>query len=436
MQARSNIKLYGLINIISWITFLVPIISIFYKYTGLSTFEIVLISNIFTFWIWIFELPTSVLADTFWRKKSLLASVICNFLCTLLILLFPNLVWFCIAAVFQWLYYCFRSGTGQAFLEENLSKIWEKEKFWRLFWKFSFYWELAAIITPIISSIILKFTPDIWYRILATLDCFFAFTLIILTYQLTETLQIKEKIKSFKHALQLNIDTWKNAIKGVFWNKNMKNFLIYRTLSHHVTFFWIILLPILSEKWMLDRVSWLITTLFTIGSMFASKYAYKWWEKYWYNNSRMRSTISQAICLIIAWIFFKSRVLLAIIYFIFSVFDGIISPSRNHELIKLTNWKSIATTRSIIFSCVALYMTFMKRALSYLEPNTALIVLWIMIILINIIFLNHFWLWKMNLYNAQKTKKNKTTTKSQKNGKLRKNSVQFTFSPKKSNSKF
>ena len=392
-QATRNIKFYGLISLISGITFLVPIISIFYKYTGLSAFEIILISNIFTFWMRIFELPTSVLADTFWRKKSLLSSVICNFLCSLLILLFPNLVWFCIAAIFQGLYYSFRSGTWQAFLEENLSKLWEKDKFWRFFWKFSFYWEFAAIITPLISSIILKFSPEFWYTILAALDCFFAFILIILTHQLTETYKIKEKIKSFKHAIQLNIDTWKNAIKEVFCNKNMRNFLIYRILTHHVTLFWILLLPILSEKWMLDWISWIITTLFTIGSMFASKYTYKRWEKYWYKNSRIRSTILQATCLITAWIFFESRIFLAVIYFIFSVFDWIISPSWNHELIKLTNWKSIATTRSIIFACVALYMTLMKWILSYLEPNSALIILWIIILSANI-FLSKKISWK------------------------------------------
>ena len=385
-QAEKNIKIHWWISLISWITFLVPIISIFYKYTGLSTFEIILISNIFTFWMWILELPTSVLADTFWRKKSLIASVVSNFLCTTFILLCSNLTWFCIAAVFQALYYSFRSWTWQAFLEENLSKLWQEDKFWRFFWKFSFYWESAAIITPLIASAILKISPDTWYTILAALDCVSAFTLIILTYQLTETSKISDKIKTFKQAIKLNIDTWVNAIKNVFRNKDMRTFLIYRSLSHHATFFGILLLPILSEKWMLDWVSWLITTIFTIWSMFASKYAYKWWEKYGYNHSRIRSTIWQAICLIIAWILFKSRILLAFIYLVFSIFDWIISPSRNHELIKLTKWKSIATSRSIIFGSLALYMTFMKRILSYLEPNIALITLWIIILVTNIIF--------------------------------------------------
>lgn len=339
-----------------------------------------------TFWMWIFELPTSVLWDTFGRKKSLMASVICNFLCTLLILFSPNLIWFCIAATFQALYYSFWSGTWQAFLEENLSQVWEKDKFWRLFWKFTFYWEFPAIITPVIASIILKILPESWYTVLATLDCISALALVILTYQLVETYRVKEKIKSLKHAIMLNINTWKNAIKEVFWDKDVRNFLIYRALSYHVAFFDVILLPILSSKGMIDWVSWIITTLFAIWSMFASKYAYKWWEKYWYNHARARSTIWEAICLIIAWVFFKSRIFLTVVYFIFSVFNGIIQPAWNHELIYRTNWKSIATTRSIIFSCVALYMTFMKRILSYIQPNIAFIIIWIIIITANIIF--------------------------------------------------
>jgi len=73
--AKQNIKIHGWINFFAGVVFLVPIISLFYKYTGLSTFEIILISNIVTFAIWIFELPTSVLADTTGRKKSLIFSV-------------------------------------------------------------------------------------------------------------------------------------------------------------------------------------------------------------------------------------------------------------------------------------------------------------------------------------------------------------------------
>lgn len=147
---------------------------------------------------------------------------------------------------------------------------------------------------------------------------------------------------------------------------------------------------------MIDWVSWIITTIFVIWSMFASKYAYKRWEKYWYDNARARSTVCEAVCLIVAWIFFKSRIFLAIIYFIFSVFNWIIQPARNHELVQVSIWKSLATTRSIIFACVALYMTFMKRILSYLEPNIALIIIWIIMLLTNLIFFKKILSYKEN----------------------------------------
>lgn len=384
-KAERNIKIHWWINLISWITFLVPIISIFYKYTWLSTFQIVLISNIFTFGMCIFELPTSVLADTMWRKRSLMASVICNFLCASLILFLPNIIWFSIAAVLQALYYSFWSWTAQAFLEENLVILWEENKFWRFFWKFSFYEQLAATITPLIASLILKLQPNIWYTILASLDVIFAFVIVILVLQLVETSKISQESKTFKQAIKINVDTWISALKNVFWNIEIRQFLVYRSLSHHATFFGIILLPILAEKWMLDWVSGIITTIFTLWSMFASKYVYKRWEKYWYNVSWVRSTIWQWICLIIAWLFFESWIFVAIIYLVFSILDGFISPSWNHCLVKVIKWKSIATSRSIVFWCVSLYATFLKWIMSYLSPNLALIILWVIILVTNTI---------------------------------------------------
>jgi MFS family permease len=389
-QAQKNLKIYGRISFFSWVSFLIPIISIFYKYTWLSTAEIVLMSNIFTLWMWIFELPTSVLADTMWRKKSLVASVVSNFLCAAFILFFPNLIGFAIAAVFQWLYYSFWSWTWQAFLEENLSKIWKREKFWKFFWNFSFYEELAAVFTPLIASAILKWQPDTWYTILAALDVIFAWWLVVLTLQLTETTQMKHKFTSFKHIVKVNVDTWISALKDVFRDSKLKNFLVYRCLTHHVKYFWILLLPILAEKGMVDWVSWLLTTIFTLWSMFASKYAYKIWEKYWYQSSFICSTVVQGIFLVIAGLFFNSWIFLFVIYFFFSIFDGFVFVSRNHCLVQLTQWKSLATCRSIIFACVSLYMTIMRRILSYFDTNISLIIIWVIVLIFNIILAKKF----------------------------------------------
>ena len=383
---KKNIKIQAWINFLSWITFLVPIITLLYKFTWLSIVDIIIISNVSTLCIWLFELPTSVFADTNWRTNSMKYSVICNFLWALSILLFPNYIWFIVASIFWALYWSFWSGTWQAFLEENLRILWKEKEFWKVIWSYMFYGDMWTIITPIIASIILKYYWSLWYTILAWLDVIFAFLLIILVLKLIETSKIKKEIKNIKKSLKENIQTAKKAFNNVFSNNKLKIFLIYRSLSHHMMFFWIILLPILSEKWMIDSLAWIVVAISTFCWMIASKYAYKLWEKYNYNNVWIISTTIQWFLLIIVSFFIEYWVIIALIYMIFNIFDWLWQPSWNHSLMKLTNWKEVATTRSIIFAFFALYITIWKQLLSFISIETALIILWSIIIISNIIF--------------------------------------------------
>ncbi|MEI8252326.1 MAG: hypothetical protein WCG25_00910 [bacterium] len=68
--------------------------------------------------------------------------------------------------------------------------------------------------------------------------------LIILTIQLKEVNPIKEKLSSVKKIFLKNYDTAKIALKNVFKSKNMRIFLIYRSLANHVAFLFIISLPL------------------------------------------------------------------------------------------------------------------------------------------------------------------------------------------------
>ena len=127
--AKRNITLQGYINFLAGVVFLIPLITLFYQYTGLSLMQIIIISNVASLAVRVFELPTSVRADTVGRKKSLMMAVVCNFLSALFIFLFPSYVGFIIAAVMSGLYFAFWSGTGQAFLDDNLKILGETSKF-------------------------------------------------------------------------------------------------------------------------------------------------------------------------------------------------------------------------------------------------------------------------------------------------------------------
>jgi len=378
-------RIHGLINLISGIVFLIPIMGLFYKYTWLSLPEIILISNIGIFWIVIFELPTSVRADTSGRKKSMTISLICSLISAICILLFPSYIWFVIAAIFGALYFSFRSGTGQAFLEENLRVLWEEDKFGKHIGRFMFNDELAGIICPIVSSFILKWLGESWYTVLAGLDVLWAIVLVYLVFQLQEVSPIKDTLISIKQSIKINRETAKEAIKNVFSNSKMRLILLYRSLSHHVLFLSVIFLPMASKAGMSDWYSGFIVSIIWIWWVFVMKYAYKIGEKYSYTFARVLATSLQWITLLVAAFLLNSWIWLVIITAIFYIFDGLWQPSWNHVLVQETKGRSIATTRSIIFSVFGIYIIAGRWLLSFFEPKYALIGLGVFIILVNIV---------------------------------------------------
>jgi MFS-type transporter involved in bile tolerance (Atg22 family) len=81
---------------------------------------------------------------------------------------------------------------------------------------------------------------------LACIDVVFSLILFILTLQLREDF-VQEKLQTFRAVLIKNYETAKNALNNVFRNKNLRLFLIYRSLANHVSFFFIISLPVLVD---------------------------------------------------------------------------------------------------------------------------------------------------------------------------------------------
>lgn len=166
--------------------FLTPVITLLYKYTGLGLIEITLIANVATICMWLFELPTSVLADVVGRRPSLMTAVFFNLLGALTILLFPQFWGFIAASVFAACYWSFWSGTGQAFLEENLRILGEEKSFGKVIGRFMFAEQFAGLLCPLVAAGILYVFADGGYTILAAFDVVGAIILVILTFLLRE----------------------------------------------------------------------------------------------------------------------------------------------------------------------------------------------------------------------------------------------------------
>ncbi len=382
--ARRNIRIQGWVNFLAGLTFLIPVITLLYKFTGLSIFEIVIISNVATFGVFLLELPTSVFADTMGRARSLRISMICNLLGALTILFFFNFWSFILASVFAAFYFSFWSGTGQAFLDENLRATKQSKKFGRIIGHYMFLEQIGILLTPLAASGILFIFGDAGYRILASLDVIMALALVTMTLKLKD-LGVKKQLKSIQEAVQQNLEVLTHALKSVFGSAKLRTLLIYRSLSNHVAFFPLLILPILVDLQIPDFYGGLVISAAAVFMLVSTKFAYLIGEKRGYQNTWIASSIIQALLLILVGFFVQNWIVIVCAFLIFNLSEGLWLPAWNHVLVSHTHGKSVATSRSIIFGIFALYTTLGKQILAIFPLWAAFLGLGIFILLVNVI---------------------------------------------------
>lgn len=382
-DARRNIRLQSLIFFTSELMFLIPVVTLLYKYTGLGVWETVVLANIATLAITIFEFPTSVISDVVGRTFSMRASLFCHLLASLAIFTLFNFTGFVVAAIFAGLYASFWSGTGEAFLDENLRLLGEEKRFGKILGHQMFLGQTAQFFTPLLAAGLLYFQGDAGYRILALLDVFTAAITVICVLRLKEVHPFHTKFSSISHLFKEHWDTTKSALLNIWHKPTLRLLLAYRSLANHVSFFSLLILLLLVSAGMENWMGGVVMTMAAIGGMVGTKYAYLIGERWSYARTWVIATIIQAIILLISSAFLSFWPLLALCFFLFSIFEGLWRPAWNHVLVRQTQGKAIATTRSIIFGIFALYTTLGKQILAAFPIATALVIAGVFILLVN-----------------------------------------------------
>lgn len=383
--AEHNLKRLGRAWWVSWLVFLIPVITLLYKYSWLSTIQIVLLANISTLVFAVFELPTSTLADTLWRKKSLMRSAWANIWSAALIFLFPAFWSYALASVCFGFYWCFWSGTAQAFLDENLRVLWREKEFWKIIGHYNALEKAAWVIAPLVTAWILKWLWEDGYQWLAWFDLVFALVLRFCLKQLHETV-FSSWFVSISDFLKQQFSTAKSALNNVRTNKTLRMYTLYRSLSNHVSYFLLLAFILMTDAWMPDRWSGFIVVWASFTMMIASKYAYLIGDKLWWWWLRVFWSSMQALLLILLWFLTQQWILIAIVYMVFEFFEWLWMPAWNHCIVEETKWVAIATTRSIIFAIFGLRTTVGKQILSMFSIEYALIGMWCFLLIVNGIF--------------------------------------------------
>ena len=132
--------------------FLSPIAVFFFQQRGLNYFQIISLESILVLFIFLFEVPTGILADKYGRKKAIILGAILLMLEPLIFIFADNFLFFAIAFALSGIGLAFLSGTVEAIIYDHLKKQ-RKEKFMKkAMGTYGSASLLAMMIAPMIGS--------------------------------------------------------------------------------------------------------------------------------------------------------------------------------------------------------------------------------------------------------------------------------------------
>lgn len=97
---KHNLKIHYFWTFLISFAFLSPVISLYYKFHHLDLSQIVFLSSIYYFFIFLLEIPTSTFWDNIGRVKTMNYSILSGFIPILIYFLFPSYEMFFVAIFF------------------------------------------------------------------------------------------------------------------------------------------------------------------------------------------------------------------------------------------------------------------------------------------------------------------------------------------------
>lgn len=216
-KVKSNIGKFYLATALGAFGFYTPIIQLFYLAHNLTIFQISILGVVWTITRMCLEVPSSILADKWSRKKVMIVSVIFSIAQLMALIYSTEYLFFIVASVFSAASYAFLSGTDIAFFYDTLKESNKEKDFDKLWAKQQIYNQIPFIISFATSGLLFKLSPLLPFQ----LSLLFLVLSLIISFTLAEP-------KFFKPVEELNI--WshlKQSTKFIFNNQYLKSILLF-----------------------------------------------------------------------------------------------------------------------------------------------------------------------------------------------------------------
>ena len=214
---RSNIGRYYLATSLSAFAFYTPIIQLFYLVHGLTVFKIAILGVVWTVTRMILEVPSSVLADKWGRKRVMMISTIFTILQLITLIYSREYIFFVLASVWSAGAFAFLSGVDVAFFYDTLKSLKMEANFDKLWAKQQIYQQIPFTIAFLASGVLFNISPSLPFK----LSLLFMIPSAIMIAMLTEP-KFHKPVEEVKP-----LANFKQSVQLIFNNQHLKFILLF-----------------------------------------------------------------------------------------------------------------------------------------------------------------------------------------------------------------
>ena len=218
---KNQILKFSFYGFLKNLRFFDPYLYLYFIDAGLEYAQIGLLLTVREVIIYVFEIPSGVLADRFGKKTELIISFAFYIISFVLFYLGDGFVDYIIAMVFFGFGEAFRSGTHKAMIMAYLDKFNIKDSKSKVYGKTRSFSLIGSTISSLISIIFIITLPNLSWLFIIAIVPYILDMILIMTYPKFLNDRIDSKFK-FKEFIKENI----NAIRYVFKDRSVRKLLI------------------------------------------------------------------------------------------------------------------------------------------------------------------------------------------------------------------
>lgn len=229
-EHKTQIFKFGLYGLLKDLRFFEPYMIIYFLLSGLNLFYVGILISIREIIIYIFEIPSGVIADRYGKKTELVICFIFYIFSFIIFFIADGFWMFALAMSLFALGEAFRSGTHKSMIMAYIDKHQMVESKTKIYGLTRSYSLIGSMISSLVSIVLVLWLVDIKYLFLVAIIPYVADLFLVLSYP--EYLNDrKDTVFTFKSFLKYNIE----SIKYTFTKSKVRN-AIFNSASYQAAF--------------------------------------------------------------------------------------------------------------------------------------------------------------------------------------------------------